>query len=619
MPNHKDKLDLKPGANMKTTDLKIDTETANKPASSGSSARSTSQPTPSLKLFPDTMPPRISSKNAWRISNVHPLALNRPLPAAPGSQRAVNEPNAERPKPSDNLPRKDPSVASGSRHSTSTDARKSGNDPIRSPTTETFPHKKSFRRPSSLPMCTIDAFPLPAPMRPLPSLPESTPPITIGDRNATGKSAPPERLVLDGKNSAACMQDEPTIPEISSGPSLISFVRAGQSRAERVHALKLRDMSASRLYLKESETPQEEGTQLPEPKKDSRVPSQDRVETQTPSKELESPTDGNRRYQRKVAAVPPSPPPLSPPPSKPSRHLVAQSIGRRYCTAPISSSTASCKDNEPPALPLSGKAPQVHRSNSARSLDASERRVNKESVSRSEMPIPSSDDDCTGGSTQDREHSTSSKRRRTKPAPLRLGEPSLHKVRTGRKSSDHPDPLTPRDPRARMSERTSPQSHHSQSTYYSNDSRGSHSQSSQIIRSLEARIAHLERHNKVLQAALLAALDVGMKENLESVLGGSATSVSTSSMTPATARSFSSTTNSSILDDSAGEDRKSARSKEPPFRPTSWIASPGSSRRSSCESEDSAHVRELEDMMEDFEFDWMSDKEDSARPPALHK
>ncbi|PWY83531.1 hypothetical protein BO70DRAFT_428813 [Aspergillus heteromorphus CBS 117.55] len=632
MPGQKNRLNPRPNASTKTTELPISTEAA-KPLSSTSSASmqtSTSQPAPSLKLFPDTMPPRMSSKNAWRISNVRPLALNRPLPAAPDSKRASIELNAERPKPADKPLPKEHSVARKapeSRHSTPMDTRKSGNDPMKGPVSEVFPPKKSSRRPSSLPMGTIDAFPLPAPMRPLPSLPESTPAITICDRSAADKPASPERLVLDGKNHpAAPVQAEPTTSDIASEP-LVSFVRAGQSRAERVHALKMRDLSASRIYLKDPEKPEEGGEQVTQSEKYSQETAPDRAQTIPPNHELESPTDGPRRYQRKVASEPPSPPPLSPPPSKPSRHLATQSIGRRYCSTPISSLTESVRDSDLFIQPLSETPSQEQWSSSTGSRDATAERASKEPVNKSEMPIPSSDDDCTGGSTHNRTQPTSGKRRRVKPEPLTLGEPSSRKGRTGKKVSDYGFPLTPMDPRARMFDGASPQSYRSHSTHNSHDSRSSnhhHHQYLHIIQSLEGRVAHLERHNKVLQAALLAALDVGMKENLESVLGGSATSLSTSSITPPTGRSFSSATNGSSLDGSVADDRKYARSRQqqPPFRPTSWIASPESSRRGSYDSDDSAHVRELEDMIEDFDFDWTSDKSDpqqqqQSRPRAF--
>ncbi|RAK96698.1 uncharacterized protein BO80DRAFT_438351 [Aspergillus ibericus CBS 121593] len=600
------------------TGLKVDSEAATKPSSSssGSLPTPTSQSTLSLKLFPDTIPPRNPSRGAWRISNARPLALNRPLPAAPTPERTSTDSNTDCPQPADSMSLKEDRVTqkvSDTTRSASFDAGKPGKEPMASPVHEKSSQKKSCRRPSSLPMCTIEAFPLPAPMRPLPSLPEST--LAIDNRRASGKSAPVARLVLDGKSPAASAQDEPAKSgtPVMSGP--VPPVRTGQSRAERVHALKMRDMSASRLYLRDSETPQEveEDQPVESAKSPQEVTPQERLETRAPKPET---ADSHKRYQRKVASDPPSPPPVSPPPSKPSRQLLSQSIGRRYCTTPIHCSATFARETESQGT-VSSRGPPIRRASSTRSTASSQGRANKEqnSMSRAEIPIPSSDDECTSASAhQDRARPVSGKRRRMRPTPLTLTEPASHKGRaTKRSSSDHAYPFTPKGHRSRVSERSSPRSHLSHSTYYSQDSRSSHRQSSEVIRCLEERIAHLERQNKVLQAALLAALDVGVKDNLESVLGGSATSLSTTATTPATGSSFSSTTHSSSLDESMADECRRSRRKQPPYRPTSWIASPESSRRSSYDTGDSDHVRELEDMIEDMDFDWMSDKSDAVR------
>ncbi|OOF93434.1 hypothetical protein ASPCADRAFT_132460 [Aspergillus carbonarius ITEM 5010] len=626
---HKDQAGLVSDADAERTGLRLDSETANKPPSSGSSGSlptPTSQTTLSLKLFPNPIPPRNPSRGAWRISNARPLGLNRPLPAAPVPERASADSNTEYSQPADSVSLKEDRVTqkvSDTIRSASFDAGKSGKEPMASPVSEKFPQKKGCRRPSSLPMCTIDAFPLPAPMRPLPSLPESTPAVDTKNRNSSGKSVPLPRLVLDDKSPAASAQDESAKLGTSAMSGPVPAVRTGQTRAERVHALKMRDISASRLYLRDSETPQEEEEEEKEedqPSESTKSPQdampQEHGEARAPRPETEKPTDRNQRYQRKVAADPPSPPPISPPPSNPSRHLISQSIGRRYSTTPINYGAASARDAEPLLMPAFNPGAPIRRNGSTRSVASSQGRGAKEQsfVGHPEIPIPSSDDECTSASAhQDRARPTSGKRRRVRPAPLTLTEPASHKVRAANKSSsDHGYPFTPRGHRTRVSERSSPRSHLAH-TFHSQDSRSSHRQSSLVIRSLEERIAHLERQNKVLQAALLAALDVGVKDNLESVLGGSATSLSTSATTPATGCSFSSTTHSSSLDESMVADRRRTRRKQPPYRPTSWIASPESSRRGSYNTDDSDNVRELEDMIEDMDFDWMSDKSDVAR------
>ncbi|KAF7592103.1 hypothetical protein BBP40_000708 [Aspergillus hancockii] len=150
------------------------------------------------------------------------------------------------------------------------------------------------------------------------------------------------------------------------------------------------------------------------------------------------------------------------------------------------------------------------------------------------------------------------------------------------------------------------QSRAERSNYYSHETRGGRHHSSYVME-LEKRIAHLEHQNKTLQAALLAALDVGAKHNVEGLLGGSATSLST----PPTGRSFSSGTNSSFSPDYHNTRKKrETRRRQPPYRPETWIASPGSSNYG---SEASADIRELEDMIEDFDFGWESDQSSPER------
>ncbi|OJJ69922.1 hypothetical protein ASPBRDRAFT_645339 [Aspergillus brasiliensis CBS 101740] len=605
----KDLSGLKPDEGAKSPGLVIDSEAANKPAtsSSGSSSTSTSQTTPSLKLFPDTMPPRNSSKGAWRISNARPLALNRPLPASHDSEHDSTDSKKECPQPTDSTTVKDgcgaQEVSETTQSTTSVDVGKPDGEPLAGVASEKNSQKKGSRRPSSLPMCTIDAFPLPAPMRPLPSLPESTAANGAHNRSGSSRSAPLARLVLDERNQASHAHDELAKSGTTVMSNPLPLVRAGQSRAERVHALKMRDMSASRLYLKDSETlREEEEDQSPKNVKElEEVMTQERGEALAPKPESEKPANRNMRYQRKVASDPPSPPPLSPPPSKPSRHQISQSIGKRYCSTPLTGSAVLARDSEPQLLPGYRDAP-VRRSSSTRSVTSSHERARKEqdTVSRSDIPIPSSDDECTSASArQEQARPTSGRRRRMRPAPLTMNEHRSQKMRATRRSSDYC--LSPGSHRTRASGRASPQSHHTQSSYYSRDSRSSHHDT---IKALEGRIAHLERQNKILQAALMAALDVG---NVESLLGGSATSLSTSASTPATGRSFSST-NSSSLDESIVDDRRRSRRRQPPYRPTSWIASPVSSRRGSYDTEDSENVRELEDMIEDFDMDWMSER-----------
>ncbi|RAH66773.1 uncharacterized protein BO66DRAFT_166482 [Aspergillus aculeatinus CBS 121060] len=565
------------------------------------------QPPPTLKLFPDTLPPRVSSKGAWRISGGRPAAPGGALPLAP-AQRAMIEPVSECTKleADSTSTERQPSTAPDNRNK-GTSGEPQGKEDTDSSKSE--PPKKSCRRPSSLPMCAIDAFPIPAPMRPLPSLPEMGPTVTVHERTTSARPASSTRLMLVGKRSTA-ENDIEIIGEINSEPAGFAsnalgpntLVRTGPNRAERVMALKKRDVTTGRLYLNGLDPP-EEGNEEEQPA-DALTPepetSRDDENISDARKNIEHQPDCNKRYQRIVASEPPSPPPRSPPPMNPARHSTGQA-GRQF---PASSKKWDQGFSEELELQSRlNKTTGVQRSGSVHSSSTQERLAKEKSLKvRSESPLPSSDDDCTGASKRTRP--AAGRRRRSRPTPLAFREQATNRPRSAKKSlSGHKIPLTPRDYRLHGFEGHSPESYHSQRTNQSQESRDAR-QSTQIIEALEERITHLERQNKILQAALLAALDVGTKQSLESVLGGLTTPPATA--TPGTGRSFSSETSTSVS--TRARKSYSRRSKKPPFRPESWIASPGSSRRGSYGTDDSANVQELEDMMEDLDLDWMSEK-----------
>lgn len=121
------------------------------------------RPSQNLKLFPDSLPPRVSNKAAWRRSKCPPVS-NGAQPAAAGSQHAL-PPLAEMPSPvlkqSDNNEPRSAPASTGQFADTEEKLENQDCD------------QKNPDRPSSLPMHAINAFPLPAPTRPLPALPES--------------------------------------------------------------------------------------------------------------------------------------------------------------------------------------------------------------------------------------------------------------------------------------------------------------------------------------------------------------------------------------------------------------------------------------------------------------
>lgn len=519
-----------------------------------------------------------------------------------------------------------------------TAASTSGNRSLtNSPISERFPQHRNPRRPSSLPLGAINSFPLPAPMRPLPSLPEPVPGI-----NAKRGQAPPVNGKPTEEKQTPTLQPSHSSPDVSSNtkpeidttkstttvraetatdtepgqPSqdesskkddpteagITPFVRNGLTRAERVRALKLKDLSGR---FNANGDRSKGGSDLPlrSPRYQT-IP--ERIDEVSTSKEhdgdAKDPEEQNANKDlNEIASSALSPPALQPRPAN------KQATGKRSSSSPMHFKAPSEASNRS-SLSTSNRSSGLSRSSSARSSNVSRDRNDGQDIySRSETPLPSSDDECMGRNKYEYQHQPSPpKKRRLKPAPIVVGDGSVSKARYVKKQSSRnfPMPTTPQR-RSRGHERISPQSQQSQSTFYSQESRGSLHYQSAYVHNLEGRIAQLERQNKILQAALLAALDLGDKPNLETLLGGSASSLSP----PDLGRSFSSGTHASSFDKRPTRHERQKRSKpRPPYQPETWIASPGSSRRSSYSDESEEHVRELEEMMEDFDFSWMSDK-----------
>ena len=485
-----------------------------------------------------------------------------------------------------------------------------------SPVYERFPEARSGRRRSSLPMAAINAFPLPAPMRPLPSLPEPGPipqadptsnsqfnkresdadtkrsnrkatsapsedgSVTVTKNNVSSRPSSPK--MLNGKDSASGTQDKSRPAATSGGP----LVKPEQSRADRVRALRLKDLSASRMYLRGSEQAPHEHQKL---ELDQGLPQTNNDTDSTG--QLESRADNDARYPRKNTSDPLSPPPLSPILSRQSQRPVS-------VKEPSSGILPTPLEEDIPlaAFPFPGGS---RRSSSTRSEDLLRDAFGGPSQ-RCETALPSSDEDPIHPSPHKHQsQSVSSQHRRAKQTPV-MGDSTLLRARHTKKA-DYSRPLTPRDHRSYQHEKVCPDSQSSQSSFYSQDPRGSR-QWPEYALALEKRIAQLTHQNKALQAALLAALDMNNKQGLDGLLGGSETSLGTT----ATARSFSSATNTS-----SGYDEpplppprhpKRGLAQQQTYRPQSWIASPDSSRPGSCESANSASVRDVEDMLEGFDF-----------------
>ncbi|KAE8146620.1 hypothetical protein BDV25DRAFT_162117 [Aspergillus avenaceus] len=679
LPDNKQQTHIEPPDESKSEECKDTPEAATAKSSTLNPSTTPSHPNPvaqSLKLFPDTMPPRMSGKGAWRISNGLPppnrsSSLTKGLlianAQASGNSKASPN-NLAAPGEPERLVHPDQPASISPSQSRST---------LTSPVQEKFLPPKSNRRPASLPMGAIEAFPLPAPTRPLPSLPEPVPGIRLGhgqyasvgrrgpqmNQNASRHSeeVPRGNPTGIGRHVSMPGQTAPDPPEkyiegqqqgskvdISRASEAAPTEKVAQNRAERVRALKMKDMTASRTLLKSPESPAiEEKGQLPY----SKLLQTGSLEDDDEAVVLRHGSDAvERRYERRVAAEARSPP-LSPPPSRP-RWIDGRAIRNSNGDPPSCTPTLPSDMHEPSSMPGSKRTSQVqpkddilsmsvllertvngagpsNRSNSplASSLPASkrssqiqpkddilsmsvlsERTVNGIGPSdRSNSPLPSSEDESLGAdSRQQHSYPISSRRRRHRVTPILVDEPHRRKSHNTKKSSahDYSRPITPRNRRDHGREKVSSPPPHMQGSYYYHETRGSRHMPSYVLE-LEKRISHLEHQNKTLQAALLAALDVGGKHSSDNLIGGSTTSLST----PPTGRSFSSATNTSSSPDTrTARNGRNTNRRQPPYRPETWIASPGSSRRSSLESEESADLRELEDMIEDFNFGWESDQ-----------
>jgi hypothetical protein len=518
-----------------------------------------------------------------------------------------------------------------------------------SPMHSEFPQLKNTRRPASLPTGTIDSFPLPAPMRPLPSLPERPPALntvrhhstpvgkaaTRTNRNhsdafptttsksrldaehcrANTQSALPQ-LSLVGEDSPASAQGKSVEETPSNHPE--SSGKVEQNGAEKVRSLKSRDMMASHISLDGPET-------LRKARKGDEINSPASPMSSGSSHELRTGDENGPRVSTSVRkeATPSAPlsPPRSPPPAPPLVKSAEQlPFSRRHGSSATDIMRASAERREP-SLPASERSATSHQRKRMRSIDVLHELVAREqnTSNRAGSPLPSSDDECMDKGTFMYElRQDSSGYQRTKVASRKSSNLCLSRQRGPKKFGipDHAGPLTPRRQRSRISEGTSSSSLDSSSPYHSHDPRDRRDKAAHALDSLEGRIEQLERQNRILQAALFAALDVGVKPNAEALLGGSTTSLSASANSSSAERSSpSSTDRSSKLRGRAVANGRRSRMKKSLRRPESWIDSPGSSLRSDYQSDDSVSVRDLEDMIEDLEFTCLSDKPGSDRVP----
>lgn len=522
------------------------TQEQKKPENTDSTAKAKPAPKNTLKLFPDPVPPRLSSKTALRLSKVPPAnGLQRAQQKLPTlneiSKSALPSPTAQhtRDRPPKE-PRSAPAATSqfiGVEREKAENAEQSSND-------------KNKPRYSALPMNAINAFPLPAPTRPLPSLPENA----AADAKVPRKSQPIRNVsspVPDSSNrQTETARQPPNQPPKCATPEPAQERNRAGAPARRVKEMaQYLDVAASGETEKRSRS----------------------LDVARP----EEPKDHAKQNVRRSMEVTqwvhrdavPGPLPTPPPESH------ARSSGRSVPTSP------KLKHSEPTLGPAFREG-QIQRSNSYREPIRNEKvSSDQHDDLRSEYPIPSSDEE--GIARNPWSSRAQKKRRRAKPQKPVDPAQSTQRIPRIEKPAQRESMSPPNNRSSRSFGRSSPLSQYSQCTYHSHDS--------SAISILEGRIAQLERQNKILQAALLAALDVGNKGSTESLLSGTVASL------------LSAPSVSSKTSPASSYDERTEKSK----RRETWLDT--SSRRSSVSSAG-----------EDMDFGWLSDKSsvgDSLRVP----
>lgn len=507
-------------------------------------SHSTAKPKPvpknTLKLFPDPVPPRLSSKTAWRLSKVLPANPPQPRPQrlptlSETSKSALPSPTA--PHAKDRTPKEPRSApAATSQFNVKKDKASENTD-----------QSSQDKRHSTLPMNAINAFPLPAPTRPLPSLPQSAATADAGRKAPKKKTRGAIRNVSSPVPDSSKPLAEPAgLPDRSANSATPERAQHDPSRAERVPASKVKEM-AQHLDVAASET-----------EKRSRsfgVPHSEESKDQEKQNARRS-VEVNQWVQRE--AVPGSP-------------SLPQNAPAHSYAHPSGSPMLLSKHSEPMLAPAFREGSQIHRSNSYREPIRNEKTDNEQRDHnlRSEYPIPSSDEE--GIARNPWPSQAQKKRRRAKQhKPVDLNRPAQRVPRIEKPTQPDSDSLSPQNNRSSRSFGRSSPSQYSQCTF--------HSHESNTFSVLEGRIAQLERQNKILQAALLAALDVGNKDSAESLLSGTVASL-------LSVRSVSSkTTPASSFDERTESTRRET-----------WLDT--SSRRSSVSSNGV-----------DMDFGWLSDK-----------
>ncbi|CAL5869105.1 uncharacterized protein PFLUO_LOCUS3333 [Penicillium psychrofluorescens] len=609
-----DQAPSNPGSPRKSSETSYSSSTASQTTSA--SAQHT------LKLFPSVAPPRISSKNARRISLNPQYTTFSVHPSATPSQANISESAVDLPERSNAsaAPLTSAQADNGPAKSSSTSSTAEASANPTKPQEATADAQSKVTPQSTSMGNTLSAFPLPAPTKPLPSLPAtprspSAPPDAPAQSNVRMVRSGPMDLGIhslpeekDGQSAASSLRG--TRPATALGHN--DLREEVEEEAPRPNSSYSRSMTPTQLtprrrhHQRVRMSPMQEVPESPSRKRDQDI--KDTPLADSPVLGHTSPVKIPRKgavHKQGLTISPrvdrkslpfglPSPPPTANLPLEPTTQQVNSQPGRNYTT-----SSGSGRAMEVPFTP---GLYRVSRSNSSRSSLRHESIPEAHQPDRSESPLPSSDDEGFGpGTDKPRSRRTVDKRQHTKTTRR------VHDTRNVRQVSAPSRPrhqqhqhrpkrsLTPpgRSTHSLDKNASSPQSQYSQSTYRSRDSPNSYrapapTQSSHL---LEDRVANLERQNKILQAALMAALDVGVKNNLEDFQ-------TDPRLTP------------------AFPPAALGNPYLPRFtpRPESWVSSSRSSDYSGFETPNSsfpdgrANAKQLDNKVEDIESEWTSDK-----------
>ncbi|CAG8016751.1 unnamed protein product [Penicillium salamii] len=604
------------------------------------SVRNVTPSQPALKLFPDVAPPRKSS-NTWRASvvprnqivNNLTVSSSTPTPA-PQAKSATTTADSEAPRKSSDVFTDGPTNVSEPQCAGALEpSAASSQAPSEKAAEEPDSTSQAKSRRTSLSMGTLKAFPLPAPTRPLPSLPEvgrspSAPPDSCARSIRSTRSGPgPSNL----QSSSSAVPDTEETESTNGSPSTlgsrpataVGSIGAGGSLADDEDSMFTPSISENSkstpgLYTARGRA---SSVRIPRMQELPETPSQDKGQPLADSPVLGHgmPTKPNGKsaakglqINSKVARTNlpfglPSPPPTGSLPSAPPQHAPPappeSKTGQRNVTAPHGGKYSSMKSKDVPAGPGSYRNSMISRSDSSRSSlrnesfpDSYEERESHQQ-SRPESPIASSDDEVTG-SKETTKHSRREPTKHKRIQIVRREHETADTEQPSRSRLRYPQPTRP-VPHSRSShslDQTSSQQY-SQQSYRPRESHNNRSRA-HSDHYLEDRVANLERQNQMLQAALMAALNASGKNPLEGL-----------NIDPNMIPSFQ---NAPYVNQHSNRHT----------RRDSWLSSSQSSNNSTYDAnckDSRANVKQFDHMIEDIESGWMSDKSSLSGARAVHR